>query len=439
MRKYSSYKDSGLTWLGDIPENWRICRNKQIFHEVSDSNSTGEETLLTVSHITGVTPRSEKNVNMFFAESMTGYKRAFEGDLIINTMWAWMGALGVTTGFGICSPSYNVYRHNRGIDYSPKYFDHLFRTPNFIMEMTRFSKGIVESRLRLYPKDFFRIQTCLPTLSEQTAIANYLDTKTQAIDKKVNLLKKKIGYYQELRRSLINETVTNGLDKNVKLKNSGIAWIGKIPEHWETKRLKEIGRIETSSVNKKIEENEELVRLVNYVDVYNNPNKEILNSQNYMTVSANKLQVIAKKLKKGDALFTPSSETLEDIGVSAIVMENLENTLYSYHLIRLRFTKKIDLNFKKYMLNNDFVQYYFSHSATGTTRKILGLSTINNLPVLIPPTLKEQKEIADFLVFKSRKIDQIVLNIQTQIKTLKELRKTLINDAVTGKIKVIND
>jgi type I restriction enzyme S subunit len=279
----------------------------------------------------------------------------------------------------------------------------------------------------------------LPSHKEQAEIASYLDAKTQIIDKKIGLLGKKIGYYHELRKSLINETVTRGLNKNGKLKDSGIDWIGKISEHWQVKRLKALGSIETSSVNKKIEENEELVKLVNYVDVYNNPNKEISSSINFMTVSANVLQVNNKKLKRGDALFTPSSETIEDIGVSAIVMEDLSNTLYSYHLIRLRFSVKINLDFKKYMLNNDYVQYYFSHSATGTTRKIIGLNTIGNLPVLIPPTIEEQKEIANYLVFKTRKIDKIITNIKSQITILKELRKTLINEVVTGQMKVIND
>jgi len=146
--------------------------------------------------------------------------------------------------------------------------------------------------------------------------------------------------------------------------------------------------------------------------------------------------VKSKFLKKGDVLFTPSSETIEDIGVSAVVMEDLENTLYSYHLLRLRFSKNVFLNFKKYLFNNDFVQIYLSKSATGTTRKIIGLSAFNNLSVIMPPTLKEQEEIAHYLDQKTQTIDKIVFNINTQIQTLKELRKTLINDAVTGKIKV---
>ena len=423
--------------LANIPSNWNIERCKYLFEEISDLSLDGKETLLTVSHLTGVTLRSEKNVNMFFAETMEGYKKCKVGDFIINTMWAWMGAVGTASTNGICSPAYNVYRSRKKLPYHHKYFDFLFRTNAMIQEMANNSKGIVSSRLRLYPKEFFQLIIPIPPVEEQFSIANYIENKTQAIDKKINLLTTKIEYYKELRKTIVNNAVTKGLVKNVKFKESGVECIGKIPAHWEVKRLKAIGNIETSSVNKNIEENEQLVKLVNYTDVYGNSNKEIRNSDNYMLVSANKLQVRQKKLLQGDVLFTPSSETVEDIGVSAVVMENLKNTLYSYHLLRLRFSFKINLNFKKYLFNNTFVQFYLSKSATGTTRKILGLNSFYSLPIVLPPTIEEQTEIATYLDAKTSTIDKITTNIQTQIETLKELRKTLINDVVTGKVKVI--
>jgi type I restriction enzyme S subunit len=130
-------KDSGVEWIGEVPEHWEVVRNKQIFQERSILSSTGKETLLTVSHITGVTPRSEKNVNMFMAETMEGYKICHQGDLIINTMWAWMGALGTSKYFGICSPAYNVYMPVNNVPYDYRYFDYLYRTPNAVVEMTR--------------------------------------------------------------------------------------------------------------------------------------------------------------------------------------------------------------------------------------------------------------------------------------------------------------
>ena len=196
--KYKAYKDSGIDWLGKTPTEWAIVRNKEIFKERSSLSTTGKETLLTVSHITGVTPRSEKNVNMFMAETMEGYKICHQGDLIINTMWAWMGALGTSNELGICSPSYNVYMPVKGIPYNHRYFDYLFRIPNSVVEMTRNSKGIVSSRLRLYAKDFFQIETVLPSPKEQETIAHYLDTKTAQIDRKIDLLTQKSTLYNSL-------------------------------------------------------------------------------------------------------------------------------------------------------------------------------------------------------------------------------------------------
>jgi type I restriction enzyme S subunit len=208
LDKFVPMKDSGIEWIGEVPEHWEVVRNKQIFQERSILSSTGKETLLTVSHITGVTPRSEKNVNMFMAETMEGYKICHQGDLIINTMWAWMGALGTSNYFGICSPAYNVYMPVNNIPYDYRYFDYLYRTPNAIVEMTRNSKGIVSSRLRLYAKEFFQIETPLPPLSEQKAIADYLDTKTAQIDQIIQTINTQIEKLKELRKTLINDVVT---------------------------------------------------------------------------------------------------------------------------------------------------------------------------------------------------------------------------------------
>lgn len=425
------------------PKEWQKLRIKDV--SSVNSKSLGNDTnpyyqfkYVDIGNVNQNGIVNEPETIQFHEAPSRARRIVIEGDVIVSTVRTYLKAVAyfnfnpkdyiVSTGFAVLS-------HTKKIN--PAYLSYFCQSEYFIDSVIENSKGVS------YPAINATELSCLsvyyPPIKEQTAIAEYLDTKTQAIDQRVSLLEKKIGYYQELRKSLINETVTKGLDKNVELKDSGIDWIGKIPAHWEVKRLKDVGNIETSSVNKKIEDDERLVKLVNYVDVYNNPQKEIWNSEDFMTVSANELQIRSKCLKKGDALFTPSSETIEDIGVSSIVMENLENTLYSYHLIRLRFSTDFDIHFKKYMLNNEKVQYYFSHLATGTTRKILGLNTFYNLPIVFPPSKKEQEQIGQYLAEKSLKIDQIITNIQAQITTLKELRKTLINDVVTGKIKVSHE
>jgi type I restriction enzyme S subunit len=204
-------KDSGIEWLGEIPAHWDVVRAKGVFYEVNERSESGEEELLSVSHITGVTPRSEKNVYMFMAETHEGYKKCRPGDLVINTMWAWMGALGTAFHQGIVSPSYNVYRL-RSQNSEPRYYDRLFRTGKFVAEINRFSKGIWKSRLRLYPEGFFEIRIPCPPRGEQRVITDYLDQHTEYTDRVVKKVQKSIEILSEYRIALISAAVTGKID-----------------------------------------------------------------------------------------------------------------------------------------------------------------------------------------------------------------------------------
>jgi len=435
LARYDAYKDSGVEWIGTTPIQWEVTRNKDIFEERGNLSNSGIETLLTVSHITGVTRRTEKNVNMFMAETMEGYKLCEKGDLIINTMWAWMGALGTCNESGICSPSYGVYKPKKHKPYNHRYFDYLYRTPNSITEMTKHSKGIVSSRLRLYPKDFFQIQTALPNDVTQKAIADYLDTNTSQIDRKIDLLVQKLVKYGELKQSLINETVIRGLDKIVSIKDSGVEWIGHIPEHWDVKRLKELAIIQNSNVDKKSDEKETSVRLCNYVDVYNN---EFINSTlEFMQATANESEIKQFTVKKNDVFITKDSETCDDIAIPALATESLESVLCGYHLAQIR-TKRNKLlgSYLFRLFQSKSYGFRFVIRAKGITRVGLGQSAIADSLTPLPP-LHEQKAIADYLDTKTAKIDCIVETINNQIDKLRELRKTLINEVVTGKLKVV--
>ena len=219
-------------------------------------------------------------------------------------------------------------------------------------------------------------------------------------------------------------------------KPSGIEWIDNIPSHWFIKMVKNIGKLETSSVNKKIEEDEKLVKIVNFVDVFNDIKKELLNDIDYMVVSAKPQQIIGSNVKVGDLLITPSSEDMEEIGYSSVVKKEHTNTLFSYHLLRLSFYEEMNIDFKKYLFNSNYFLKSLSKVSKGTTRKILGLPVINSAKVLIP-SLLEQKAISSFLDKKTSQFKNQVLNIDKEIELLKEFRKTVINDVVTGKIKVI--
>jgi type I restriction enzyme, S subunit len=207
-------KDSGVEWLGMVPAHWSIYQNRRLFYEVIDFSERGDEELLTVSHLTGVTPRSEKNVNMIMAETLEGYKRCQAGDTVINTMWAWMGALGTARQEGVVSPSYNVYRvRPRMTDVvDPLYLDYLYRTEAHIIEINRYSKGVWSSRLRLYPQSFFEMSLPCPPIEEQKAIVEYLDRETAKIDTLIDKTRTAIDLLKEHRTSLISAAVTGKID-----------------------------------------------------------------------------------------------------------------------------------------------------------------------------------------------------------------------------------
>ena len=151
LKPYSAYEDSGLNWMGSIPAHWALLRAKRLFREVDERSKTGKEELLSVSHLTGVTPRRLKNVTMFMAESNVGHKVCRPGDLVINTLWAWMAALGVTRQVGLVSPAYGVYRPVEGGGILPAYADHLLRTSLYAAEYQRRSTGVLISEKPQHP------------------------------------------------------------------------------------------------------------------------------------------------------------------------------------------------------------------------------------------------------------------------------------------------
>ena len=202
-------KDSGLEWLGEVPAHWEVKRAKQLFDLREELSENGEEVLLTVSHITGVTPRAEKDVYMFKAEDMTGYKICKPNDLVINTLWAWMGAMGVAWQEGIVSPAYHVYTPKPAM--YPDYVDLLCRAKPFVAEVIRFSKGVWSSRLRLYPESFLDMRLAVPPLEEQKEMVRRMAVFADQDRQFQKSLNDSISLLRERRSALITAAVTGQL------------------------------------------------------------------------------------------------------------------------------------------------------------------------------------------------------------------------------------
>ncbi len=205
-------KPSGVEWLGEVPQHWVVRPAKWFYREVDERSLSGHEELLSVSHLTGVTPRSQKNITMFMAETYVGHKLCRPGDLVINTMWAWMAALGVARQTGLVSPSYGVYRPRQGSPLLAAYADLLFRTGPYVSEYVCRSTGIRSSRLRLYPEQFLRIPVVCPPVAEQLAILANVDSDTAETTNGAAAAIREIELLREYRTRLIADIVTGKLD-----------------------------------------------------------------------------------------------------------------------------------------------------------------------------------------------------------------------------------
>ncbi|GAA4415438.1 hypothetical protein GCM10023187_45910 [Nibrella viscosa] len=242
LPRYPAYKDSGVEWLGEIPEHWEVRRIKYLFKEKNIRSKTGIGKLLSLSKYHGIIPRSEITDKVESANSLVNYKLCSEGDLVLNKLQAWNGMLDISKYEGLVSPDYSVYESTI-LNIDKRYFKYLFKTPLYVAEFSKSSSGIGDGFFRLYTNVFFNIFSILPPLSEQTRIAEFLDRKTADIDKAIAQKERLIELLQERRQVMIHQAVTRGLNPNVPMKDSGIEWIGEIPAHWAVKRVKNIFRL----------------------------------------------------------------------------------------------------------------------------------------------------------------------------------------------------
>ena len=232
MQRYSKYKDSGVKWLGEIPSHWEV-KHLRNFLTLFSEKGFGDSQLLSVTREKGVILRDrdnkEENHN-FVPDDLSGYKHLNAGDFVINKMKSWQGSYGVSDYEGIVSPAYFTCKLH-GIN--SKFFSRAIRSRAYIGFFMQFSKGIRVDQWDLDPNSMKEIPFVVPSNEEQIAIVNYLDSVTSKIDEAIAQQQKMIDLLNERKYIIINDAVTKGLDPKAKMKDSGIDWIGQIPEHWE--------------------------------------------------------------------------------------------------------------------------------------------------------------------------------------------------------------
>lgn len=276
----------------------------------------------------------------------------------------------------------------------------------------------------------------IPSLDIQKVIVDFLNYETTHIDALILAKEKLLESLAEKRQALITRAVTRGLDPNVPLKDSGIPWLGNIPNHWEIKKLKYVSNIEISNVDKLSIEGQKTVRLCNYLDVYKN--ETIDSSIEFMISTATDEQIRRLSLRKGDVVLTKDSETPNDIGVPALIAEDFENLVCGYHLAIARPINNVIIGeYLQRVIQSNIIKAYYNIEAVGMTRYGLDKLSIANTPITVPP-IKEQEGIIKELKKQFDFYRMISEKAKITIELLKERRSALITAAVTGKIEILD-
>ena len=447
MMRYNKYKDSGLDWLGQVPSAWKVLRVKDITNRIGSGVTPKGGSEVYVD--SGIPLLRSQNVyddglridDVSYIDEETHQKMKNSQlkpfDILINITGA---SIGRTCVVPESLPTANINQHIIFIRTKKSlvpFVSYYFKTNTFKEYINLIQAGSSKEALNM--GQTLSTPILIPNINEQISIANYLNTQTQAIDKRVGLLEKKTCYYQELRKSLINETVTKGLDKNVDLKKNELGF--NTPKKWIKYRLKDLGILFSGLSGKSgddfnQDDNPDNKGFIPFTNIANNTylKRDHLGT---VVVSQGEKQ---NKVKKGDIFFLMSSEGYEDIGKSAALAEDIEETYLNSFCKGYRVNpRKTNPYFLNYLMLSDYYRQLLIVEGKGFTRINLKMEKVNDFLVYIPEVLSVQEEIVKFLDAKLETIAKIITNIQSQIITLKELRKTLINDVVTGKIKVIND
>ncbi len=432
FEKYPDYKDSGVEWLGEVPAHWGVMPGFTIVEERKEKNTGLKENIVLSLSYGNVIIKSEEKLTGLVPESFETYQLAYPGDIIIRPTDLQNDKTSLRTGLvknqGIITSAYiNLkVKHNN----SSKFYHYFLHAVDITKVIYGLGSGLRQKRDY---RDFRRFNFVLPPIVEQTTIAEFLDRKTVQIDQAISLKEKQIELLKERRQVLIHKAVTRGLNPNAPLKDSGVEWIGEIPEHWEVKKLRYLAYCFPSNVDKHSKANEKEVRLCNYTDVYKND--FITDDMDFMIATASVDQIKKFTLEEGDIVITKDSETASDIAVPAYVKENLTNVICGYHLAII---KTYESTYSRYLfqaLKTKLFNAQFEVCSNGITRVGRGNTDLKNGFFLLPKQ-KDQIEIADFIENETTKTAIAISCKEKEIEKLKEYKATLINSAVTGKIKV---
>lgn len=431
IQKYTQYKASGIEWIGDIPEHWEVSRLGLLLTPTSVNNRV-DLPLLSITREKGVILRDRENEDEnhnYIPDDLSNYKVLRKGQFGMNKMKAWQGSYGISDYNGIVSPAYFIFDLERFIN--PNYFHVAVRSKLYVSFFASYSDGVRIGQWDLSKEKMKHIPFLIPPLSEQQKIAEFLDSKTALIDKAIGIKEKQIALLKERQQIQIHQAVTRGLNPNVAMKDSGVAWIGEIPEHWEVEKVKYVVEKSFSGgtpSTDKLDYWDGGIPWVSSVDV----------KTNYL------LKTIREISLKG---LTNSSSNIAPKG-SIIFVTRSGILQHTFAIAILGKEMAINQDIKCLILEKTILAEFFLKIIKGNNSRILtevrqqaatvesiDMRAFFNLSIPIPP-ITEQQQIVTYIETLTQKIATAISYKEQEIEKLKEYKSVLINSAVTGKIKV---
>lgn len=418
MKRYNAYKDSGVKWIGEIPSHWGCIKIKHLLKERVEKSADGIGEPLSMSQKFGLIPTSQMDIVPNAATSYIGAKHTHRGDMVLNKLKAHLGVFALSSYDGLVSPDYAVYYGTGRADM--EFLEYLFKTPLYVSEFIKKTTGVAIGFNRLYTDDLFSISAHYPPLHEQQAIVDYLKDKTLKIEQYVSARERERELLDSLKQSEIANVVTKGLNPNVKMKDSGIPWIGEIPEHWEVKKMRSIFRLAHEKTEK---ERTDLLSLSQYTGIrYKSQCDKTGMFEAESTVGYNIVH-------KGQFVMNIMLAWNGSYAVS-----DLEGIISPSYCI-FDFKEDCDKRYFNYLLRTEMYQGEFKANSKGLIDSRLRLYPDYFFPIgVIVPPIEEQKAISDYIDSKLQKIDQYMCDLQREIDYLKEFKQRLISDAVTGQL-----
>lgn len=429
MRKaYEEYKATGIQWLPKIPRHWEIIRGKNLYLKLQRPVRKNDEVVTCFRDGTVTLRKNRRTTGFTEAINETGYQGIRKGDLIIHVMDAFAGSIGVSDSDGKGTPVYSVCQAK--INLNNEYYAFLLREmarSGFIQSLYR---GIRERssdfRFEVFSNQYYSV----PPREEQDQIVRFLDWKVSSINKLINIKQQEITELKELKKATISDAVTHGLDKTVPMKDSGIAWIGKIPQHWEISRIKSLLQypLQYGANESGIPFNDSLPRYIRITDIDDNSNLKCTGKQSLPEKVANPFI-----LKDGDILFARSGATA---GKAFLYKKCYGMAAFAGYLIRAQLNTKVVMpKFILLVSKNCYYDQWKDMIFIQSTIPNISAERYKNFQIALPPR-NEQEQIVRFLDARCAEIDRLIAAKQAQITDLHDLKSSLIVDVVTGQIDV---